>query len=160
MLSEGVKARLKQELSMSRFTRQISLLSVPALLVALAAPTLADPGRSVDIKTGADLVAACQASLSQDTSQGGEVSATACNQFLAGMVVAVYNATEAGQATMLHRLGPKGNESVCFHLPQLLRYEEFSTLVVAYAKTHPELNARPAVELAGRSLADKYPCKE
>lgn len=144
---------------MSKFTRLVAFGSVPFLMAVLAVPVFASPS-SADIKTGADLVAACQASLGKDASQGGQVSATACNQYLAGMVTAVYNATEAGMPTTLHRLGKDGKESVCFHLPELLKYSDFAVLVVDYSKVHPDLNDQPAVELAGRSLADKYPCKE
>jgi len=131
--------------------------STPLLLAVMMSSGAA---ASVDIKTGADLVAACKASVEGDHSQQGEISATACNQFLSGMVVAVYNSTEAGMPTALHRLGPKQDETVCFRLPELLRYEDFAALVVVYDKAHPGLAERPAAELAGRSLADKYPCKE
>ncbi|MFZ2468226.1 MAG: Rap1a/Tai family immunity protein [Parvibaculum sedimenti] len=130
------------------------------LLAAVAAASAAWANPGADIKTGADLVAACNASVDMDMSEKGQISATACNQFLAGMVVAVYNATEAGMPTKLHRLGPKKDEEVCFRLPEMLKYQEFAALVVEYNKTHPELAERPAAELAGRSLADKFPCKE
>lgn len=144
---------------MKKVMRLAAGCSVPFLMAALAAPVAAAPSMA-DIKTGSDLVSACQASLASDASAQGKLSATACNQYLAGMVVAVYNATEVGMPTRLHRLGKDGKESVCFHLPNLLKYSEFAALVVDYSKTHPELNSQPAVELAGRSLADKYPCKE
>lgn len=131
-----------------------------SLIAAVAATTGAWANPGEDIKTGADLVAACNASVAKDTSEKGQLAATACNQFLAGMVVAVYNATEAGMPTKLHRLGPKKDEEVCFRLPELLKYEEFAALVINYDKAHPGLAGSPAAELAGRSLADKFPCKE
>ncbi|HUD52120.1 Rap1a/Tai family immunity protein [Parvibaculum sp.] len=138
---------------MSRIIR----FAAPMLLAVIASSgALA----SADIKTGADLVASCKASLEGDRSPQGEISATACNQFLSGMVVAVYNSTEAGMPTALHRLGPKQDETVCFRLPELLKYQDFAALVVAYDKAHPGLAERPAAELAGHSLADKYPCKD
>ena len=144
---------------MKKLIRSAAFGAVSFAAVLAGASAVASPGAG-DIKTGADLVAACNASLDRDATQGGQISATACNQYLAGMVTAVYNATEAGMPTTLHRLGKDGKESVCFHLPNLLKYSEFAALVVAYSKAHPELGAQPAVELAGRSLADKYPCKE
>ena len=144
---------------MRKFLRLLAFCSAPLLMAALESPANASAPSS-DIKTGADLVAACHATLGGDSSEAGRVSAAACNQFLAGMVVAVYNATEAGQPTVLHRLGPDGSQSVCFRLPKFLKYQEFAAIAVDYAKSHPELNELPAVELAGRSLADKYPCKE
>lgn len=137
-----------------------SVRFVVPLLAALAAAPAAWANPGADIKTGADLVAACQASMAKDMSEKGQIAATACNQFLAGMVVAVYNATEAGMPTKLHRLGPNKDEEVCFRLPEFLKYEEFAALVIAYDKAHPGLEDSPAAELAGRSLADKFPCKE
>ena len=143
---------------MKKLTRSSLLCAVPMLAVAFAMPANASPGG--DIKTGADLVRACELSVAGDKTQTGRISATACNQYLAGVVVAVANSTEAGKPLMLYRLGPENNESVCFRLPESLKYEEFAGLVVDYSKSHPELAARPAVELAGRSLADKFPCPE
>lgn len=143
---------------MKELTRLSLLCAVPMLAAVTAMPAMASPGP--DIKTGADLVKACQLSVAGDKSQSGRISATACNQYLAGVVVAVANSAEAGKPLMLYRLGAEHNESVCFRLPDVLKYEEFAGLVVDYAKTHPELEARSAVELAGRSLADKYPCPE
>ena len=143
---------------MKKLTRLSLFCAVPMFAAALALPASAAP--NADIKTGADLVSACQLSVDGDKTQSGRISATACNQYLAGVVVAVANSTEAGKPLMLYRLGPDQNESVCFRLPEKLTYEEFAGLVVGYSKSHPELAGRPAVELAGRSLADKYPCPE
>ena len=142
---------------MKKLTRLSLFCAVPMFAAALALPASAAPN---DIKTGADLVSACQLSVDGDKTQSGRLSATACDQYLAGVVVAVANSTEAGKPLMLYRLGPDQNESVCFRLPETLSYKEFSGLVVEYAKSHPELASRPAVELAGRSLSNKYPCPE
>lgn len=144
---------------MNKFTRSMAYCSVPFLLSALVVPTLASPSVA-DIKTGTDLVAACEASLGKDGSAEGAISATACNQYLAGLVTAAYNAAEPGMPTRLYRLGADGTESVCFRLPELLKYSEFATLVVDYSRAHPTYGEQPAIEVAGRSLADKYPCKE
>jgi len=142
---------------MKKLTRLSLLCAVPMFTAALALPASAAPN---DIKTGADLVTACQLSVDGDKTQTGRISATACNQYLAGVVVAVANSTEAGKPLMLYRMGPDQNESICFKLPEKLSYEEFAGLVVDYAKAYPELADRPAVELAGRSLSNKYPCPE
>lgn len=144
---------------MSRFTRRIAYCSVALSIAAFAAPSFAAPSVA-DIKTGADLVAACEASLGQDGSAEGTISATACNQYLAGLAAAAYNAAEPGMPTRLYRLGTDGTDSVCFRLPELLKYSEFAVLVVDYSKAHPSYGEQPAIEVAGRSLADKYPCKE
>lgn len=144
---------------MSRFIRSIVCCCAALAMAAFAAPSFASPSVA-DIKTGADLVAACEASLGQDGSAEGTISATACNQYLAGMVTAAYNAAEPGMPTRLYRLGADGTDTVCFRLPDLLKYSEFAALVVDYSKAHPTYGEQPAIEVAGRSLADKYPCKE
>ena len=94
---------------MKKLTRLSLLCAVPMLVAATAMPAMASPG--ADIKTGADLVKACQLSVAGDKSQSGRISATACNQYLAGVVVAVANSTEAGKPLMLYRLGAEHNES-------------------------------------------------
>ncbi len=144
---------------MSRFTRRIAYCFATLSIAAFAAPSFAAPSVA-DIKTGADLVAACEASLGKDGSAEGAISATACNQYLTGMVTAAYNAAEPGMPTRLYRLGADGTDSVCFRLPELLKYSEFAALVVDYSKAHAGYGEQPAIEVAGRSLADKYPCKE
>jgi hypothetical protein len=147
----------EEEAEMKKLTRLSLLCAVPVLAATFALPAIAAPN---DIKTGDDLVKACQLSVDGDKTQSGRISATACNQYLAGVVVAVSNSTEAGKPLKLYRLGPEASDTVCFRLPDVLKYQEFAALVVDYSKSHPELGARPAVELAGRSLADKFPCPE
>lgn len=144
---------------MSRFTRRIASCSAALSIAAFAAPSFAAPSVS-DIKTGADLVAACETSLGQDGSAEGKISATACNQYLAGLATAAFSAAEPGAPTRLYRLGADGTDSVCFRLPEQLKYSDFAALVVAYSKAHAGYGEQPAIEVAGRSLADKYPCNE
>jgi hypothetical protein len=133
---------------------------LPALLLPLAAPAFAAvPALPSKIINGADLVAACRASLLRDATAKGRLAATSCDHYLAGMITAVYSATPAGMPTRLTRFGPREDQTVCFHLPRMLKYDEFAKLVVRYEKQHREYDKRPAVELAGEALADKYPCK-
>ena len=141
---------------MKKLTRWRLLCAVPVLATALAVPANASPND--EINTGDDLVKVCQLSVNGDESQAGRISTASCNQYLAGFVVAVSNSTAAGKPLMLHRLGPDANESVCFKLPSVLKYEKFAGLVVDYSKAHLQLADRPALELVGRSLANKYPC--
>jgi hypothetical protein len=136
---------------------RIAALSIASILTFAVSPASAAP--LPYISTGADLAAACRATLAKDATEAGKLAETSCNHYLAGMIGAVYNATPAGMPTTLSRLGPNKDQSVCFRLPHLLKYDEFAKIVVAYEKGHTELDARPAIDLAGLALGDTYPCK-
>jgi hypothetical protein len=144
---------------MKTLNRLAVLSVVPFLTFAASSASAGDTSALPTIVTGADLVASCGASLAKDMSEQGKLAATSCNHYLAGMVTAVYNATPAGMPTTLSRLGPNKDQTVCFKLPHLLKYDEFARLVVAYEKGHTEFAKRPAIDLAGMTLGDAYPCK-
>jgi hypothetical protein len=131
------------------------------LAVAFASTAaLALPEAPEDIHTGRDLIAACNALLSSDTSDEGALASTACRHFLGTMVLKVYKATPAGMPTEFSRMGAKGDETACFRLPSSLSYVDFAGYIATYFKLHPELADRPAFELGAHTLAAKYPCPE
>ena len=130
---------------------------VAAASVSLGGPALAASPR---ISTGAELVAACTAAKLSAPTSDDRVAGASCYQFLAGMVAAIYASTEKGSAMKVYRLGAKADESVCIYLPEMLKYETFAEEVTAYAPEHPGFYARPAFEMAARTLAKNYPCPE
>lgn len=133
---------------------------VAAAVLALATPASALPRSEEDIRTGSDLMAACQALTTSDGTDAGALAATACRHFLGSMVLKVYKATPAGMPTEFSRMGPKGDETACFRLPASLKYTAFAGYIADYFKLHPELGQRPAFELGARTLEAKYPCVE
>ncbi len=135
-------------------------LCVFALSFAMLAPAFALPQADEDIHTGNDLIEACDALLSHNTSDRGVLASTACRHFLGAMVLKVYKATPAGMPTEFSRIGPNGDETACFRLPDSLRYGAFAEYIAEYFSTHPELGSRPAFELGARTLAAKYPCSQ
>lgn len=130
---------------------------VAAASVSLGGAAFAVPPR---ISTGAELVSACAAAKLPAPAPDDRVAGASCHQFLAGMVAAIYASTENGRAMTVYRLGAKADESVCIRLPEMLKFETFAEEVTAYAPEHPELYARPAFEMAARTLAKNYPCPE
>lgn len=118
------------------------------------------PRESGDIKLGNDLAAACTALVEHDVSESGKLASQACSDFLGALVMKVSEATEPGMQTQFSRIGPKQDQSACFHLPASLKFTEFAQLVLNYRKSHPELDTRPAFELGAWTLSTNFPCKE
>jgi hypothetical protein len=130
-----------------------------AVAVGLGSPAFAAlPDEAGDIEFGSDLVAACTTLVEHDVSDEGKLASKACSDFLGTMVKKVYEATEPGMPTEFSRVGPKGDQTVCFKLPSKLSFVDFAKLVVNYRKSHPELDTRPAFELGAWTLSTNFPC--
>ena len=105
---------------------------------------------------GASLSAPVQASASRV--ETGAQLVQSCKSFLKGDANVDDVGREPGAPFEVHRLGPKEDETVCFEPPKLIRFDEFAKVAVDYAKSHPDLLDKPALELSARALASKYPC--
>ncbi len=116
------------------------------------------PGDAGDIRHGDDLVAACTTLVEHDISDTGKLASKACSDFLGTMVKKAYDSTEPGMPTEFHRIGPAGDQSLCFRLPSKLKFTDFATLILNYRKSHPELDERPAFELGAWTLSVNFPC--
>ena len=133
--------------------------AVSAFLLAVGA-SLSAPAQAAGshVETGAELVKACNAFLEGQAKVDDVVGAASCRSYAVGLVSAVNNGREPGAPFLIHRLGPKADETVCFEPPKMIKFDEFAKVAVDYSKTHPDLLDKPALELSARALADKYPC--
>ncbi|MGV8997941.1 MAG: Rap1a/Tai family immunity protein [Parvibaculaceae bacterium] len=140
--------------------KKSALLTAVAFVVSLsfASSAFAAIKEAGDISTGNDLAEACTAFVSHDVSQEGSLAADACKGFLGDMVRNVVKATQPGAPTVFNRVGPKQDTSLCFQTPTKLSFEDFAKQVLAYHKSHPELDDRPAYETGAWSLSTNYPC--
>lgn len=133
-------------------------LCLASTLALSGAALAALPNDASDIRYGDDLVAACTTLVEHDISDEGKLASKACSDFLGTLVKKAYDATQPGMPTEFHRIGPDGNQTLCFRLPSKLKFTEFATLLLNYRKSHPELDERPAFELGAWTLSVNFPC--
>ncbi|MBI1213481.1 MAG: hypothetical protein GC190_18630 [Alphaproteobacteria bacterium] len=121
---------------------------------AIAAPRM--------IRTGADLVSACEAFSKLDDKAMHEQMANAthphhCHQFLMSFFSAFAVGDQAGRDARSSSL-QGGVSGVCVHLPDFLSYRDMATRVVAQAKRDPSLLQAPAADLARKTIEHDFPC--
>lgn len=134
-------------------------LLILATIVALSPMAVAAPRM---IKTGADLVSACEAFAKLHGKAMEQQMANAthphhCHQFLMSFfsAYAVGDEAERDARSSSMQGAPSG---ACVHLPEFLSYQDMARRVVAHAKRDPALLQAPAADLARRTLEHDFPC--
>lgn len=131
--------------------RHVALLFAALIASAVAAT-------AAEIKTGGDLVSACQNYLAATGKFDSNARAPhPCRTFLQGFAVAL-QARENARLDAKVRGLPYAAKEQCVRMPDFISFRELAQRIVNFGTQNPRLLDAPAATLAQKTLERDFPC--